>query len=52
MAWYFWLIILIILTFFGLMIFALLSANEPFREDNDKAQMEWLKTLNKQKKKE
>jgi len=52
MAWYAWLAIIIVLTLFGLLMFALLSANEPFREDSDKAQLEWLQKLREQTKKE
>lgn len=52
MAWYAWFAIILILTLFGLFMFALLSANEPFREDSDKAQLEWLQNLREQKKKE
>ena len=52
MAWYLQFIIIIILVLFGLIIFALVSINKPFREDSDKAQMEWLKKFREQEKKE
>lgn len=50
MAWYLWIVIAIFIIVFGLMIYACLIANEPFREIDDQAQMEYLKTLRQQKK--
>lgn len=50
MVWYLWVILVIFITVFGLMIYACLIANEPFRGMDDQAQMEYLKTLRQQKK--
>lgn len=51
MAWYVWVVIAICAILFGIMIFALMRANEPFRDLDDQEQIEYMQKL-KEKKKE